>query len=148
MKNSKKGISLIVLVITIIVIIILAAAVLLSINNNNPIKNAKAATYSNDCSEVRSALALYISNFMAKDYNHNGPFEVKGAEDTTEITIGDDVSTAVMATEEAKTTTYTTKVGWTDLGFDAKPAAIATAKFNPYTGQFTFTAVAGYDETK
>lgn len=75
MKNSKKGISLIVLVITIIVIIILAAAVLLSLQNNNPIKNANTARDNNDISETQSAVTLYLANYMA---NNNGkkPIEV------------------------------------------------------------------------
>lgn len=67
MKNSKKGISLIVLVITIIVIIILAAAVLLSMNSNNPIGNATTARNSNDISEVQSAVTLYLANYMAQN---------------------------------------------------------------------------------
>ena len=48
MKNSKKGISLIVLVITIIVIIILAAAVILTMQKSNPISDARTAVEKED----------------------------------------------------------------------------------------------------
>lgn len=65
MKNSKKGISLIVLVITIIVIIILAAAVLLSIQNNNPIENANKARYSSDKDAAQSAFNILMGKIMA-----------------------------------------------------------------------------------
>lgn len=65
MKNSKKGISLIVLVITIIVIIILAAAVLLTLNNNNPIENANTAVTESDKSEIQSAVTIMMSSIMA-----------------------------------------------------------------------------------
>ena len=65
MKNSKKGISLIVLVITIIVIIILAAAVLLSIQNNNPINNANKARYSSDADAAQSAFNILMGKVMA-----------------------------------------------------------------------------------
>lgn len=66
MKNSKKGISLIVLVITIIVIIILAAAVLLTLNNNNPINNANTAVEDSDIAEAQSAVTIWISAIMAE----------------------------------------------------------------------------------
>ncbi len=65
MKNSKKGISLIVLVITIIVIIILAAAVLLSLQNNNPIQNANTAVADSDLDAAQSAFNILIGKVMA-----------------------------------------------------------------------------------
>ena len=65
MKNSKKGISLIVLVITIIVIIILAAAVILTLNNNNPIANARVAVDKSDYLEAQDAFTLWMSKVMA-----------------------------------------------------------------------------------
>ena len=65
MKNSKKGISLIVLVITIIVIIILAAAVLLSLQNNNPIENANTAVADSDLDAAQSAFNILIGKVMA-----------------------------------------------------------------------------------
>ena len=65
MKNSKKGISLIVLVITIIVIIILAAAVILTLNNNNPIKEANDARYASDVANMQAVLTNTVSKIMA-----------------------------------------------------------------------------------
>ena len=64
MRNSKKGISLIVLVITIVVIIILAAAVILSLNNNNLITNARRAVNENDFSETNSAFAIALQDVV------------------------------------------------------------------------------------
>lgn len=144
--KAKKGISLIVLVITIIVIIILAAAVLLTLNNNNPIENSKTAVYDNDCAEVKSALALYVSNFMANDPTHNGPF----AADETEVNIvatGTNKAAYASVAEDGTTTatTTTTTVLWSDLGFKSAPISIASAKYNPSTGEFTFTATQGYN---
>ena len=66
MKNSKKGISLIVLVITIIVIIILAAAVILTLNNNNPIANARVAVDKSDYLEAQDAFNLWAGKVMAE----------------------------------------------------------------------------------
>ena len=66
MKNSKKGISLIVLVITIIVIIILAAAVILTLNNNNPIANARVAVDKSDYLEAQDAFNLWAGKMMAE----------------------------------------------------------------------------------
>lgn len=82
MKNSKKGISLIVLVITIIVIIILAAAVLLSINNNNPIDNANKAVVENDKAEVQSAVTLLMGSVMA-DIQQSAKLTATGMTETT-----------------------------------------------------------------
>ena len=67
MKNSKKGISLIVLVITIIVIIILAAAVILTLNNNNPIKEANDARYSSDVANMQAVLTNTVAKIMASN---------------------------------------------------------------------------------
>lgn len=64
MKNSKKGISLIVLVITIIVIIILAAAVILTLNNNNPIAEANDARYASDVANMQAILTNTVSKIM------------------------------------------------------------------------------------
>ena len=78
MKNSKKGISLIVLVITIIVIIILAAAVILTLNNNNPISNARVAVDKSDYLEAQDAFNLWAGKVMAEQLDSvtfNGTIE-------------------------------------------------------------------------
>ena len=67
MKNSKKGISLIVLVITIIVIIILAAAVIITLNNNNPISSANQAKYASD----KANMQAIFTNVVGKIMTHN-----------------------------------------------------------------------------
>ncbi len=137
MKNSKKGISLIVLVITILVIIILAAAVLLSLNNNNPINNSKQATFDNDVSEVRSAINLYISNFLAKNPTNDGPFNPDTDQDWIMVCkegVTDAVS-SVRATSADGTTTYGNCVTWKDLGLQNAPASIRTMFFNIETAQ-------------
>ena len=158
--KAKKGISLIVLVITIIVIIILAAAVILSLTKNNPMDSARTATYENDKSEVRAAVALYISNFVAKDYYHNGPFEAKNQEISVGIKDGKDVtsgatnnvvpSTGVEGDAgQVNTVSYNTTVTWEQLGLtgSSKPTSIYSCTYNPSTGAFTFTAAAGYEKT-
>ena len=126
MKNSKKGISLIVLVITIIVIIILSAAVLLTMSKNNPVDNAVLATYSSDKAEIKSAISLFITNYMAK---HEGNSPLTG---TSAITIDGTVAQLESALPSITLT-------WGDLGFDKKPASIATATYNPETGVFSCT---------
>lgn len=143
--KAKKGISLIVLVITIIVIIILAAAVLLTLNNNNPIENSKTATFNNDSAEVKSAMALYISNFMAKDYTHDGPFEMKENVANIKIVASYDSTNkkATNSTADAEVV-YGTAVTWKDLGFETKPVSIESAEYNAYTGVFTINAAQGY----
>ena len=140
--RAKKGISLIVLVITIIVIIILAAAVLLSLNNNNPIQNAKQATMKNDASELKSAVALYISNYMANDPAHASPFKANASGvvtfNKTSTTTTVDYHTAV---------TDTTDKAVSELNFSAwgvSSDAIVSFTFNPTTNVFTFTPAAGY----
>ncbi len=67
MKNSKKGISLIVLVITIIVVIILAAAVIISLQNNNPMSEANKARYSSDVANMQAVLVNAIGKAMASN---------------------------------------------------------------------------------
>lgn len=137
MKNSKKGISLIVLVITIIVIIILAAAVLLSLQNNNPIENSRKATIDNDASELKSSLALYISNFMANDANHNAPFE-KGKT----IKIKETATNPKMAKTVNEDTTTSEEVSFSTLGIKSK--AIKSATYEVDTGKLTLTIAKGY----
>ncbi len=66
MKNSKKGISLIVLVITIIVIIILAAAVILTMQKSNPIADARTAVEKEDYAEAQNAYNMWLSKVMVK----------------------------------------------------------------------------------
>ena len=66
MKNSKKGISLIVLVITIIVIIILAAAVILTMQKSNPIADARTAVEKEDYTEAQNAYNMWLSKVMVK----------------------------------------------------------------------------------
>ena len=140
--KAKKGISLIVLVITIIVIIILAAAVLLTLNNNNPIENSKQATFDNDVAEVKSAVTMYISNFMAKNPNHDGPFNPMTENDW--IVVGTAKTEAAYATNtktEGETTTtipepkttYGDGVTWEKLNLTA-PASIRLMYFNCETG--------------
>ena len=134
--RNKKGISLIVLVITIIVIIILAAAVILTLNNNNPINNSKQAAFDNDCSELKSAMSIYISTFMAKDIHHNGPFNKTGT-----ITITTTGTEAEPADQMSETTQTATVVTWKTLGFGTNgPTTIATATYDAATGLFTITA--------
>lgn len=139
MKNSKKGISLIVLVITIIVIIILAAAVLLSMNNNNPIENSKSAVVNNDAAELKSALSLYIANFMANDANHNSPFgdneEIKVVKSTTE-------TAPSYAGNVGDTTTTAKEITFAELGVTSN--SIDSFTFNTKTNKFVFTPVSGY----
>jgi len=65
MKNSKKGISLIVLVITIIVVIILAAAVIISLQNNNPMTEANKARYSSDVANMQAVFVNAVGKAMA-----------------------------------------------------------------------------------
>ena len=65
-KDSKKGVSLIVLIITIIVIIILAAAIILSISKNNPITNANKAVNENDFKNM-TTLIIEAGKPLAKD---------------------------------------------------------------------------------
>ena len=66
-KDSKKGISLIVLIVTIIVIIILAAVVVLTISKNNPVSSAKEATFKEDMTSIQDELSMYLS----KKYTDN-----------------------------------------------------------------------------
>ncbi len=156
--KAKKGISLIVLVITIIVIIILAAAVLLSLSKNNPMDNARVATYENDMAEVRSAVALYISNFVAKDYYHNGPFNTSsstkidvGIKNGTDVATGDTNKVTPSTGKEGAdgqvtTVSYNTSVTWEQLGLvgSSKPTSIYSCTYDPSTGAFEFTPAAGY----
>ena len=145
MKTNKRGISLIVLVITIIVIIILAAAVILTLNGNNPIDNSKQATFDNDCAELKSAMSMYMTTFMANDLNHDGPFEIVGADtvatdDDTKIVIGAGTGSekeAVYATAVGTSRIAGTKVEWKTLGFSGQPASIKSATYNATTGLFT-----------
>ncbi len=139
MKNSKKGISLIVLVITIIVIIILAAAVLLSLNANNPISNAKQATFDSDVDNVRSAINLYIGDFMAKNPVHEGPFDPNEKTGKVWIYVGEGgTQSAEYPKDDAKTeeelaneaTTYGDQVTWEDLGLSGKPNSIKAIAYN------------------
>ncbi len=156
--KSKKGISLIVLVITIIVIIILAAAVLLSISKNNPMDSARTATYENDKAEVRSAVALYVSNFVAKDYYHKSPFEagtvievgVSGGTKVKNSTVTPTTTApAEGAANPASSNTYTKVVSWEDLGLtgEATPQSIYTCKYDVDSGLFTFIPAAEYKAT-
>ena len=152
MKTNKRGISLIVLVITIIVIIILAAAVILTLNGNNPIENSKQATFDSDCAELKSAMSMYMTTFMANDANHDGPFTV--ADKTTEPPQADivvSIGTGTDATpseEVGKTRTATNTVTWAALGFSDRPASIKTAKYNTTTGLFTIEPTNTGLETK
>ena len=156
--KSKKGISLIVLVITIIVIIILAAAVLLSISKNNPMDSARTATYENDKAEVRSAVALYVSNFVAKDYYHKSPFKAgstidvgvkEGSKVAKSSVTPTETAPAEGAANPASSNTYTTTVSWDDLGLtgEATPQSIYSCTYDVDTGLFSFTPAAEYKAT-
>ena len=137
--RAKKGISLIVLVITIIVIIILAAAVLLSLNNNNPINNSKQATFDSDVDSVKSAINMYIANFMAKNPTHDGPFDVtttlQGAPTTAWIKIGESTGRAYLAKDNTSNTLYGNTITWNDLGFTSIPSSMTEFYFNVVTGE-------------
>ena len=139
MKNSKKGISLIVLVITIIVIIILAAAVLLTMSKNNPVDNAKQAVSDNDVAELKSAMALYIANFVANDANHSSPFA-----DTEKVKVSATLegTKPVIAENVGDTTTQGTGLTFTDLGVSSK--AVQSFEYDVSTGTFTFVMNTGY----
>lgn len=89
MKNSKKGISLIVLVITIIVIIILAAAVIITLNNNNPIASANEAKYRSDLANMQAV----FTNVVGKIMTHNQAV----VEITANTNIGNATENAVVA---------------------------------------------------
>ena len=154
MKNSKKGISLIVLVITIIVIIILAAAVLLSLNANNPISNARQATFDSDVDNVRSAINLYIGNFMANNPTHDAPFNPSTAKDWIYVGEGGSIEAKYAETADSNTT-YGDKVTWEKLGL-SKPASIKSIAYNCETCavcaipaqanvKFTYRPTAGAD---
>ena len=67
MKNSKKGISLIVLIITIIVIVILATAILVSVINNNPISEANKARYESDRDNMQAVFTNTVGKIMSKE---------------------------------------------------------------------------------
>ena len=134
MKTNKRGISLIVLVITIIVIIILAAAVILTLNNNNPIANSKQATFDSDVAEVTSALNIYISNFIAKNPIHDGPFKTSEAEDDSWITVGGLTANDAKYGSEAAGQTYSTSVSWSALGIK-QPSTIKAIQFNAVNGK-------------
>ena len=134
MKTNKRGISLIVLVITIIVIIILAAAVILTLNNNNPIANSKQATFDSDVAEVTSALNIYISNFIAKNPIHDGPFNTSGTEANSWITVGGLTANDAKYGSEAAGQTYSTSVSWSALGIK-QPSTIAAIQFNAVNGK-------------
>ena len=137
--NNKKGISLIVLVITIIVIIILAAAVILTLNGNNPIENSKQATFDSDCAELKSAMSMYMTTFMAEDVNHDGPFANTGTVTIVE-TVPEGKAEAVPSVTVGTTRTPSVVVTWKTLGFSGRPASIETATYNPATGLFDITA--------
>lgn len=141
MKNSKKGISLIVLVITIIVIIILAAAVLLTMSKNNPINSAKQAVSDNDVAELKSAMALYIANFVANDPNHSAPF-ADDAEVAVATTLPSGKVKPAMATAIGGTTTQGNGLEFSDLGVNSK--SVKSFTYDVATGVFTFTMNAGY----
>ena len=81
MKNSKKGISLIVLIITIIVIIILAAAVIITLNNNNPIDEANNARYASDLDHLQAVLTNTIAKIMVEK---QAVVEIKQVQDISE----------------------------------------------------------------
>ena len=137
--RNKKGISLIVLVITIIVIIILAAAVILTLNGNNPIENSKQATFDSDCAELKSAMSMYMTTFMAEDVNHDGPFANTGTV-TIVATVPEGKAEAVPSETVGTTRTASDVVTWKTLGFSGQPASIKTATYNPATGLFDITA--------
>ncbi len=66
MKNTRRGISLIVLVITIIIIAILAGGVILTLSTNNPINSANEAAFKSDLDAIASDLNVYQTSQYAK----------------------------------------------------------------------------------
>ncbi|MDF2866403.1 MAG: repeat family protein [Clostridia bacterium] len=66
MKNTRRGISLIVLVITIIIIAILAGGVILTLSTNNPINSANEAAFKSDLDAIASDLNMYQTSQYAK----------------------------------------------------------------------------------
>ena len=96
-KDSKKGISLIVLIVTIIVIIILAAVVVLTISKNNPVSSAKEATFKEDMTSIQDELSMYIS----KKYTDN-----PASFDKSSVNLSGDS----MVTELSSTKKYKDKV--------------------------------------
>ena len=82
MKNSKKGISLIVLIITIIVIVILATAILVSVINNNPISEANKARYESDRDNMQAVFTNTVGKIMAEN---QGTVNVTAGQINTEI---------------------------------------------------------------
>lgn len=140
MKNSKKGISLIVLVITIIVIIILAAAVLLSINNNNPISNANDATFKSDADSVKSSIALYLGSYMSNSEGVS-PFDTSADADDYKIEIGTtNRSTGITDVKpDTAKDSQENVLSWNDLGI-TKPNTITKAVYDAKTGKLTCTS--------
>ena len=66
-KNTKKGISLIVLIVTIIVIIILAVAIVLTVKRNNHINSANEAVFKENIRKFQAELSLSISDDYLKN---------------------------------------------------------------------------------
>ncbi len=128
MKNSKKGISLIVLVITIIVVIILAAAVIISLQNNNPMSEANKARYSSDAANMQAVLVNAIGKAMAfneevitiheSSVGENGVAKEIPASDQVSFTLGSSatatsVGVIKFAKGENSTTTPTAQIWYT-----------------------------------
>lgn len=136
MKANKKGISLIVLVITIIVIIILAAAVILTLNNNNPIEKAGQAVTSNDKSEVKTALSLYLATEQANSATYSSPLML--AQGTDPETYA--AATTVRIAETAGTSSTTQlELSFEDIGLPEMATNYTEAVYTVATGKVELT---------
>ena len=117
MKNSKKGISLIVLVITIIVIIILAAAVILTMQKSNPIADARTAVEKEDYTEAQNAYNMWLSKVMVKqldtvtftgwigDVSTMNTNKNNGKNETTKAYLGDGAIKTLTTSDSSSTAT-------------------------------------------
>ena len=135
MKNSKKGISLIVLVITIIVIIILAAAVILTLNNNNPIAEANDARYASDTANMQAVLTNTVAKIMAAN---------QSTITITPTTIGDNELTKQIPYTLAYPTSEGNATG--NIVFDAQSNASAMTNNLWYTGKKLPNYAAGTEQ--
>lgn len=136
MKANKKGISLIVLVITIIVIIILAAAVILTLNNNNPIEKAGQAVTSNDKSEVKTALSLYLATEQANSATYSSPLMLAQGTDPETYKAAE---TVTIDAAGGDSTTTDLKLTWSDIGLTEMATNYTKAVYDVSAGTVELT---------
>ncbi len=70
MKNSKTGISLIVLIITIIVSLILLSVIILNLDKNNPIGSAKEVKFKTDIENFIDEISITYTNKKAENIKY------------------------------------------------------------------------------